>query len=222
MNSKVKALLVSLCAVLMLAVAVFGTLAYLTHEDSVRNTFTAGQVYITLDEAVVDENGDPVGNERTEEGNAYHLIPGHEYTKDPTVTVLKDSEESYVRMLVKVENITQLMDALPIGTYPQYYGADNVFLLQNLVDGWDSTVWVYAGYTPEGNIGVYEFRYYQKVDKNELDDTKLPALFTSIKFPGKDFNNENIGLLNGVNVDVIAHAIQADGFDTADEAWNEW
>ena len=58
---------------------------------------------------VVDENGKPTG-ERTkdpteedkDEGNAYHLLPGQTYTKDPTIHVSDDSEGCY--LFVKVEN----------------------------------------------------------------------------------------------------------------------
>lgn len=224
MNSKVKALLISLCAALLAAAAAFGTLAYLTDTDSVTNTFTVGKVFINLDEARVNENGVPVDTtERTEEGNNYHLIPGHRYVKDPTVTVLAGSEEAYVRMLVRVENIDQLKAALPIAGYPQYYGANDVFLLQNLVGGWDPTVWVYEGYELDGATGVYEFRYHQTVAKDADNNTVLPALFDTIELPGEDFNNDNIALLNvegqEVKVVVIAHAIQADGFVDANAAW---
>lgn len=36
--------------------------------------------------------------------NEYHLLPGHTYTKDPTVTVKTGSDASYVRMKVTFNN----------------------------------------------------------------------------------------------------------------------
>ena len=42
MKTKRKALLLSLCAVLLVAVSVMGTIAYLTSTDNVANTFTVG------------------------------------------------------------------------------------------------------------------------------------------------------------------------------------
>ena len=97
MKTRSKALLLTLCAVLLVAASVLGTMAYLTSTDSVENTFTVGSVAITLDEAKVDENGTPVANADRVEANSYKLMPGHTYTKDPTVTVEKGSESSYVR-----------------------------------------------------------------------------------------------------------------------------
>ena len=47
----------------------------------------------------------------------------------------------------------------------------------------------------------------------------MPALFTSITVPGEEVTNDNIGNLTSVVIDVEAHAIQADGFENADEAW---
>lgn len=87
-----KPIVLALCAVLLVAATVFGTVAYLTDNAAVVNTFTVGQVKLRLDEAKVDAGGKPTG-ERTEIGNSYHLIPGVTYTKDPTVTVLGNSEE---------------------------------------------------------------------------------------------------------------------------------
>lgn len=48
------------CAVLAMTTTVFGTIAYLTGTDTVKNTFTVGKVDIDVDEAVTDENGNPV------------------------------------------------------------------------------------------------------------------------------------------------------------------
>jgi len=62
--------------------SVFGTLAYLTATDTVTNTFTVGKVQITLDEAPVDANGETTDGDRVKKNN-YHLLPGHEYDKDP-------------------------------------------------------------------------------------------------------------------------------------------
>ncbi|MDY5347494.1 MAG: hypothetical protein SPG37_07790, partial [Eubacteriales bacterium] len=61
MKTKNKALLLTLCAMLLVAASIFGTVAYLTSKtENVVNTFTVGQVKITLDEAKVDADGKPV------------------------------------------------------------------------------------------------------------------------------------------------------------------
>ena len=99
-----KILLWCLCIVAVVVISVTGTLAYLTDRDSAVNTFTVGQVDITLDEAKVNTDGTPVkGAERVQE-NEYHLIPGQTYTKDPMITVKAGSAKSYVRMMVTLNN----------------------------------------------------------------------------------------------------------------------
>ena len=222
MKIKHKALLLSLCAVLLVAATVFGTLAYLTDTEAVTNTFAVGSVGLSLDEADVKPDGTLDTNDRVQ-ANEYHLLPGHTYIKDPTVTVDAKSEDAYIRMVVKVENIDQLKLALPDS---KYYGADGVFLLQNLVTGWDNNIWVYEGYTADGNNGIYEFRYVGNdienpgngiVVKSETA-TVLPDLFTHITVPG-EIDNTHLAYLDNVNIVVTAHAIQADGFADADAAW---
>lgn len=101
MKTARKVLLLTLCAALLVGAAVMGTMAYLTSQDSVTNTFTVGNVRITLDEAPVDVNGEVVAGDRVK-ANAYKLIPGHSYTKDPTVHVADGSEDCW--LFVKVEN----------------------------------------------------------------------------------------------------------------------
>ena len=99
MKNKKKTLLMSLAAVLLVAAGVFGTLAYLTSQSEVvTNTFTVGTVDITLDEALVGENGKEIEGEGAERvpANSYKLIPGTSYDKDPTVHVTAGSEDSWL------------------------------------------------------------------------------------------------------------------------------
>lgn len=104
MKTKTKALALALCAVLLVVSTVFVTMAYLTSKtDVVKNTFTVGQVTITLDEADVNNDGTYVSNKDARvDANEYKLIPGHTYIKDPTIHVADDSEECW--LFVKVEN----------------------------------------------------------------------------------------------------------------------
>ena len=217
-----KALLLLVCALLIAAASVFGTLAYLTDDDSVQNTFTVGSVALQLDEADVNPDGSYVTDHdsRVKE-NEYHLLPGHTYIKDPTVTVVAKSEASYVRMLVTVNKINQLKRALPnSGETAKYYAADDTFLLQMLCGGWDPATWVYESYTQsaDGTTGTYEFRYKDVVEKSD-SNTVLPDLFTTITVPG-EIDNTHLAYLKEVQINVAAHAIQADGFENnVDGAW---
>ena len=86
MKNGKKILALLLCAVLLIVASVAGTIAYLTDDAAVKNTFTVGNVSISMVESVVDAYGVPTTG-TTSEGNTYKLIPGHTYTKDPTITV---------------------------------------------------------------------------------------------------------------------------------------
>lgn len=97
-----KSIALVMMAVLLVAASVMGTLAYLTSTDAVENTFTVGKVAITLDEAKVTEYGKAVTPASRVKENTYKLIPGHAYTKDPTVHFAAGSEASW--LFVKVEN----------------------------------------------------------------------------------------------------------------------
>lgn len=221
MKSKHKALLLSMCAVLLVAVSVFGTLAYLTDTETVKNTFTVGSVGLSLDEADVKPDGSyETDHDSRVQANEYHLLPGHTYYKDPTVTVDAGSEDAYVRMIVTVESIDDLKLALPNSDdTAKYYAADGTFLLQMLCGGWDSNTWVFEGYTEkaDGTEGYYEFRYKDIVEKSETA-TKLDDLFETITVPG-EIDNDHLAYLADVEIVVAAHAIQADGFATDDAAW---
>lgn len=97
-----KRLMTVLAVILVIAMSVAGTYAFLTSRDSVTNTFTVGQISITLDEAKVDVYGDAVQGADRVDKNTYKLIPGHEYVKDPTIHFAAGSEAAY--LFVKVEN----------------------------------------------------------------------------------------------------------------------
>lgn len=206
---KFKALLVVACALLLVAASVFGTMAYLTSTDTVTNTFTVGKVKITLDEAKVNPDGRPVANAERVKANEYKLLPGHTYTKDPTVTVLSGSEPSYVKMTVTFSMAKEL-DAI---FAPK--GAD----LTSIFNGYDATNWIAKGNTKNetANTRTYEFWYKEAVGATN-GDVALDALFDSITVPGA-ITKEQLATIEGMTITVNAYAIQADGFADADAAW---
>ena len=86
---KKKILVACLCVALAVLTIAGTTLAYLTSQDTVTNTFTVGNVEIKLDEAKANTDGTLVEGANRVKANSYKLIPGHTYTKDPMVTVLE-------------------------------------------------------------------------------------------------------------------------------------
>lgn len=210
MKTKRKALLLTFCAVLLVVASVLGTIAYLTANDTVTNTFTVGQVAINLDEAKVTEDGEAVTPAERVKANSYKLLPGHTYTKDPTVTVLKGSESSYIKMTVTFNKANEL-DAI--------FAPDGA-KLTSIFKGYDGDKWIAKGDTKDAdaNTRTYEFWYKEAVGAPTAD-VKLDPLFDSITVPST-INNNQLKTIAGMKITVNAYAIQADGFKTAEEAWD--
>ncbi len=210
MNKTTKSMLIVLSVILLVTGAVMGTVAYLTDRQEVVNTFTVGNVDITLDETDVNEDGEPIPGADRVPGNEYHLIPGKSYVKDPTLTVVAGSEESYIRMMVTINCISELK---------AIFGDD--FLPENYVEGWNPAVWSCASVSEDSvnNTATYEFRYYKAVDAYESqDDIVLEPLFTSFTMPG-EVNNAQLATLDNLEITVVGHAIQTVSFANAAEAW---
>ncbi|MCI6999233.1 MAG: SipW-dependent-type signal peptide-containing protein [Clostridiales bacterium] len=209
MKKTSKALLLMLCAVLLVAASVLGTMAYLTSTDTVTNTFTVGKVQIKLDEAAVNPDGTLVEGAERVKANNYKLLPGLTYAKDPMVTVLKGSERAYVKMTVTFSNAKEL-DAIFAPN-----GAD----MTSIFNGYSSTNWIYRGNTEDtgANTRTYEFWYKEAVAATNAD-VALDALFDSITIPGT-INNTQLDTIKDMTITVNAYAIQADGFASADAAW---
>ena len=209
MKTKSKILLLMLCAVALVAASVLGTLAYLTSQDTVTNTFTVGKVQIKLDEAAANPDGSLVANADRVKANSYKLLPGHTYNKDPMVTVLKGSESSYIKMTVTFSKAAELDEIFKPN------GAD----MTSIFNGYDGTTWIYKGNTEDtaNNTRTYEFWYKETVAAPDAD-VALDALFDSIIVPGT-ITNAQLATIKGMTITVNAYAIQADGFSTADAAW---
>lgn len=210
MKTKRKALLLTFCAVLLVVASVLGTIAYLTSQDEVKNTFTVGQVAIKLDEAKVDLDGTRVEGADRVKANHYKLLPGHTYTKDPMVTVLKGSESSYIKMTVTFTKAKEL-DAI--------FAPDGA-KLTSIFKGYDGDQWIAKGDTKDAdaNTRTYEFWYKDAVGAPN-GNVALDALFESITVPST-INNDQLKAIAGMKITVNAYAIQADGFETAKDAWD--
>ena len=238
MKTKSKALLLTLCAVLLIAASVLGTRAYLTSTAKVENTFTVGKVEIKLDETdVTNPNGPRV------KANSYKLMPGTTYTKDPTVTVKAGSEESYVRMKVTFNNAAALMEMLPSADNLEDFTPDEIALIKKIAPILFLTNYtaVDAGWLPEytmfgmektladPNYFVYDAAndtvtyifYYPTTVTATTADVVLPVLFDSITVP-EWVTGEQLKALNNFQITVIAEAIQAGSFADAADAWSHF
>ena len=234
MKTKSKALLLTLCAVLLVAASVLGTMAYLTSTDTVTNTFTVGKVEIKLDETDVTN---PTGSRV--QANSYKLMPGTTYTKDPTVTVKAGSEEAYVRMKVTFNNATEI---IALCTDPEFAGdgptgVENAFPLIRMVNFVEANAAKWDGIIPDNMVETGEMLadakyfaydktadtltyifYYRETVTAPTADVVLPVLFDSITVPGWT-TGEQLKALNDFRITVVAEAIQAGSFANADKAW---
>ena len=239
MKTRRNALLLSFCAVLLVVASVFGTVAYMTSKDQVKNTFTVGKVAINLDEAKVTEDGKPVeGADRVKE-NSYKLIPGLTYTKDPMVTVLDGSEASYVRMKVTFNNARTIIDMC---TDPEFAedgptGVEEAYPLIRMVNFVEANAMKWDGIIPDNMVDTEEmlanpkyfaydkeadtltyYFYYNETVAAPNGDVALPVLFDSITVQNW-VTGDQLKELDGFQINVEAEAIQAAGFDKAEDAW---
>ena len=241
MKTKSKALLLTLCAVLLIAASVLGTMAYLTSTAKVENTFTVGKVEIKLDEAKVTADGIPVEGAARVTENSYKLMPGNTYTKDPTVTVKAGSEASYVRMKVTFNNAKKI---IALCTDPEFAdevtGAENAFPLIRMVNFVEANAAKWDGIIPDNMVETGEMLadakyfaydktadtltyifYYRETVTAPTADVVLPVLFDSIKVP-EWVTGEQLAEFNNFQITVIAEAIQAGSFADADDAWSHF
>ena len=175
---------VTLCAMLMALclLAVPATMSYLSASSGrVVNTFAAGAIQLTLDEAKVDAEGNPAeGAARVTENN-YSMVPGAVLSKDPTVTVLKGSVECYVFLYVD--------NPLPA----EYFYAD-------YSDSW-------LAVAASGTATLY---VYQSTVSAADEDVALSAIFTQIRI-SEDLTDEMIADLSGSEITIEAYAVQKTG-----------
>ena len=193
MKTKSKALLLTLCAVLLVTASMLGTMAYLTSTASVENTFTVGSVAITLDETDVDNS---TADANRDQANSYKLMPGHTYTKDPTIHVAAASEDCY--LFVKVANEITAIEG------------ETTVAAQMTAKGWVAV---------DGVTGVYV--YTQSNAPAVVAGGSNVTVFDNFTISGT-VDNATLATYNNKTITVTAYAIQADGFEgkTASHIWN--
>lgn len=217
MRTKTKALVLSLCAVLLVVTTAFVTMAFLTSQDSVQNTFTVGEVAISLDELDVDNDRNTednktytVGEEKIvrDKANKYHLLPSETYVKDPTVHVAADSEDCFV--YVKVTNGIAGAEAQT----DTYNGVEYKSISDQIKDlGWTQLV--------VNNVAV-DGVYYKMVMKE--DTNRDLVVFNEFKIKDEITNANLAGYVTKDDatkiIEVVAYAVQCAGFDDAADAWS--
>lgn len=193
-----KKLTTVLAIVLVVALSVAGTYAYLTDKTAtIKNTFTVGNVNIDLTETW---NTDTDGNGENDAWKM-QLIPGTSAAKDPTVTVLGGSEKCYLFVKFEEKNSPT--------TYLTY----------------TSTLTEANGWTKGDGADIPENVWYRVVDKADTNTSfvLLQADNKGNMVTVKDsVTNTNMEAASKAELVYTAYACQYEGFENdAAGAWAE-
>ena len=208
---KKKLTAIFLCVALVAIAIVGASLAYFTDTKTATNTFTMGDVKIKLDETNVN---DPEGDRVTK--NTYEVYPGAVVTKDPIVHNV-GKNPAYIRATVNVCNWMNLVAAY----YPDFketfpndgYKAALNLLVGELGEGW-SVVDVVAGDT--FTIGQFDAKFILKYEGELAPGADTPAMFNTVTIP-TGIDNARADSFKYINV--VAQAIQTNGFDSWEAAF---
>lgn len=201
MKKKITAIF--LCVALVAIAIVGASLAYFTDTKTATNTFTMGNVQITLDETNVNGQG------RTDK-NTYNTYPGAVVTKDPIVHNT-GSNAAYIRATVKVEGwVTTCKDCYKFDGTGGYANTlvDYLVVEDQLGAGWSVEK---AMVDANGNDVTFVLRY----DGVLAAGTNTIAMFQQVQIPAGLENGQTLGTIT-----VKADAIQTDGFNTWDAAFD--
>ena len=185
------------------ALVVGGTLAYFTDTKTADNTFTMGNVAITLDEKNANPDA-PTGSGRVTE-NTYNVYPGLIVDKDPTVTNV-GSNDAWIRAKIVVKANMEQLNQLGLIEAANDATGEKLAKIFKLGAGWS-----YTGNVIMGEDGTFTFvmKYADKLAPNAAT-----PVFTQVTIPG-----ETVVDSFNFNTNVVAEAIQADGFNTWDAAF---
>lgn len=170
--------IVMLALVLVIGCAMGGTVAWLVSStNAVVNTFTYGAINITLSETT---------------GENDKIIPGKDISKDPKVTVKKDSEACWLFVEVKEE-----------GTFV----ADKV------------TYSVAEGWTKGDGTKIPTDVYYRAVDAVSADTDFAVLRDNKIHVSDELTKSDIQSITTQPKLTFTAYAVQKDGINTAEDAW---
>ena len=232
--------LIALAIMLAAVIVISSAYAYFTDVKEVTNTFTVGDLEITLTEPEWPEPTDP-------------LVPGDTYDKDPTITAVKG--DSYMRVIMTIvdtsdadpDNHYVITDTTDPGRLAKilatlYYdktGSNLVGINKTTPAGTLSTPYTAAQLAAKVALGttgietyfnssefvqhsaangVYTFYYRDAskvatvgVDEYILKKDEAPVLFTNVVIPS-DWSNSEVKLLGSYKIIIRAEAIQERGF----------
>lgn len=120
--SKLKIIIIAIAIATLLFTVAGNTIAWLTSKtDTVTNTFTYGDINITLTETDTLDDEDI-------NTNTYEMVPGNKITKDPLITVAANSEDCYLFVkLDKTANFDTFMTYELLSNWQLLPNTENVY-----------------------------------------------------------------------------------------------
>ena len=187
-----KNIIFTVVAIALVAVLAIGaTAAYMTDGEEVVNTFTVGDLDITLYEPEWDDTTD--GKE---------MEPGYETEKDPTVKAIDG--KSYMRLTVEF-----------VATDDNDMTAARVAKIMETIN-YNGAVGVNADFTKDTTRSTdtkYVYNY-----NGEFVEGDEAVLFDTVKIP-TEWNQNDLAELGTYKLVIRAEAIQSYSFDTAEDAY---
>lgn len=195
-SASIKSAAILLTLVLVLSTVIGGTLAWLMDEtDPVTNTFTAGNIEITLIETKKPDG--TVDDAGVTDWSA-QMIPGNTYEKDPVVTVKGSENAVDCYLFVKVEEVG---DAKTYLNYSFTFEADNWNkYIYGATDGTTTTVW------------------YREVTASDADKSWHLLTGDKITVNGDAVTKATMATATNAKLIFTAYAAQKDN-RTVDQAW---
>lgn len=193
-NNSTKIVTILLALALLVCCGIGGTVAWLMDStEAVTNTFTIGDINLTLVET-------PYGTSAEEEGNHYPLIPGNSYKKDPKVTVLANSEDCY--LFVRMEKIGNPDTYLTFSFKNDYAETEKWTLVPGETDvyyrvvtkntsdqSWDLLVADNNGYTVTVKQNIVK-----KGSASDTNDIEMPTATPQLVFTAYAVQKANLSL----------------------------
>jgi predicted ribosomally synthesized peptide with SipW-like signal peptide len=193
--TKKKITLILAATVLIVSLIIGGSLAYLTDDASVTNTFTMGDIAITLDEpAWVPADG-------------LGMLPGDNTPKDPTVTAVDG--DSYMRLVVEIVDTT---------TGNVITDTARIDLILATINNGASVGFNTTNFTLDTTLSTDGVLYYNF--NGIFTETSTATLFTNIIVP-TSYDRDDVTLMGAFSIRLTAQAIQSANFADAATALAE-
>ncbi len=204
-------------AILLAIFAVGGAVAYFPDTETKTNTFTVGNVDISLTEtAWVETDSDSDGVPDAAE----NVMPGDSVAKNPVITNDSDENAAYVFAKVEIPCATVTDDS----TNPATVTAEEIFSLGTIGTGWNlmTNGQCTEDATTHKYVATKIYNYGTASGMTSLaGGASTPALFTAVTL-NTNIDGSEDGLTGAQNIVVTGYGIQADNIASTTAPATVW